>query len=52
MVEVKFLPDRFFCDECYLIFEDYDLIELAGLNESFETFSDEDPVAFPEYGND
>ncbi|WJY98603.1 hypothetical protein [Corynebacterium fournieri] len=51
-IEVSFLPDRFFCDECYLILDDYDLIELAGLNKSFGTFSDEDPVAFPEYGND
>lgn len=43
--------DYFSCSTCHLVLDRFELIEQAGLPESFEVI-DDDPTPEPEYGND
>lgn len=51
-VEVTFYPDYFFCDNCYLVLERYELIELSELDSEFTAFDEVSDYGFAEYGND
>ncbi|CAJ60376.1 MULTISPECIES: hypothetical protein [Frankia] len=48
---VKVPSDYFSCPTCHLVLDRYELIQQAGLPETFEAF-DDDPPEEAEYGND
>lgn len=51
-IEVTFVPDFFSCPKCHLVLDNYDLIEVAEMNEEHIIETDEPIYDEPEYGND
>ncbi|OLT46447.1 hypothetical protein BJF87_22620 [Gordonia sp. CNJ-863] len=51
-VELDVLSDYFSCWDCGLVLDNYELLEQAGLPDTFTTEGDDSDIREPDYGND